>query len=1103
MSKLTSGRVKKLPQSGLTSDRYQFLGLNQAEPDLGDPLVGVSSIVAKPFPPGNQYVMINIGGDTGSRYWIDTNNLQVGTLSPGAFTIFNNDVQIGLANSFTTFNFVGTGVTVDFVGPSPEEQTGIATVRIAVVDVLAPGDDYQIPYNDPITGFLRGASGFAYRPDRNEAVGIGTELTNINYKLDVIGNVGISSTLYVDEIDVNFIDALDINVGTVTFTSGVGTDLSVEDISVGLGGTILKTVNSLVGIGSTLPQYDLDVNGDIRLGGLVYDFTGSTGTANEVLLSAGPNTPPAWGGVTNLTIGNAERVNILESDVDEAYPLGFATQYSAGQSSISVDSNTLVYNPGTNRLGIGTADPQYDLEVPGIIRAGQLIVNTITDEPDVVNTTSLGEAVLDSFLTSTFRSTRYTIQTTVTGQLREGRASIASTTSGQSYVLGTYTDVPVVAVTGVGTGALADITVQTETSPITASEDGIFTTSNNIAGVVTGTSLQFDQTLEPTDAEQSKLTSVTVTNTGAGFTDIPNIVVDSPIIAGNPVDGVGSGVTAVVTEVAMNVTNVVLNSGVTTSSVPVPQFTIPASGTAAQGYVEFGVSSFEVTQPGSAYTESPTVNYDQTPTVAPTTQVGLGISDANIQITGGSGHDVTTTFTVDPPPAGGVTATIILGTVDGGGAITDVDITNVGSGYTQIPNVTIGGAGVGGAVVLTEMIVTNIDVTDVGSGFGTSKPAITFTGGGGGAGAAATVSDVTITSIEVTNSGAGYTAADMPVTATFATLPGGSAETYNISVTNSGASAYLLTGSDRDSSFTSAANETITFVAGDTMRFDVNASGHPFYLKTSPGTGTGNQIPGVINNGAQVGLVTWTTSPGDEGTYYYQCSFHSSMVGTINVITGSGIGNTVALGVTSVTTTTGLGYTVAPGFTIDAPTIAPLTGAAFTSGIGYGPEFNILPGPGYGGTTVYYINGIDASTFRIATDVGVTDFVELGYDISLNPNAYIGGSISTITITEKGSGYATGDVLTVNNTDLSSPVGTGFTFSVNNLIESYQVSDLLLLQSSGSAVEEASVVEYAGIGNIENLGDYDADISGPNARLKFTPNYAFNTIKISRKGISP
>ena len=32
-----SKRVKRRDQSGITSDRYEFLGLDQAEPDLGDP----------------------------------------------------------------------------------------------------------------------------------------------------------------------------------------------------------------------------------------------------------------------------------------------------------------------------------------------------------------------------------------------------------------------------------------------------------------------------------------------------------------------------------------------------------------------------------------------------------------------------------------------------------------------------------------------------------------------------------------------------------------------------------------------------------------------------------------------------------------------------------------------------------------------------------------------------------------------------------------------------------------------------------------------------------------------------------------------------------
>ena len=50
MAKYNSGRERKFNASGLTTDRYQFLGLEQAEPDLGDPLVGVSSVGAKPAP---------------------------------------------------------------------------------------------------------------------------------------------------------------------------------------------------------------------------------------------------------------------------------------------------------------------------------------------------------------------------------------------------------------------------------------------------------------------------------------------------------------------------------------------------------------------------------------------------------------------------------------------------------------------------------------------------------------------------------------------------------------------------------------------------------------------------------------------------------------------------------------------------------------------------------------------------------------------------------------------------------------------------------------------------------------------------------------------
>ena len=74
---------------------------------------------------------------------------------------------------------------------------------------------------------------------------------------------------------------------------------------------------------------------------------------------------------------------------------------------------------------------------------------------------------------------------------------------------------------------------------------------------------------------------------------------------------------------------------------------------------------------------------------------------------------------------------------------------------------------------------------------------------------------------------------------------------------------------------------SVTINVGDTVDFAVDASGHPFYLKTVQGTGTGDLINGVTNNGATNGTVSWT--PTTAGTYYYQCSLHNGMNGTITV----------------------------------------------------------------------------------------------------------------------------------------------------------------------------------------------------------------------------
>ena len=100
--------------------------------------------------------------------------------------------------------------------------------------------------------------------------------------------------------------------------------------------------------------------------------------------------------------------------------------------------------------------------------------------------------------------------------------------------------------------------------------------------------------------------------------------------------------------------------------------------------------------------------------------------------------------------------------------------------------------------------------------------------------------------------------------------------TYNLAVGNIGGSDYTFTGHDRNSGYTSKTDPNLSFKKGDIINFEMNASGHPFWIKTAPVTGTGSQYnTGVTNNGtATGGTITWDTSAVPVGTYYYICQLH-------------------------------------------------------------------------------------------------------------------------------------------------------------------------------------------------------------------------------------
>tara|TARA_B100001057_G_scaffold281242_2_gene281586 strand:+ start:2205 stop:4445 length:2241 start_codon:yes stop_codon:yes gene_type:complete len=103
--------------------------------------------------------------------------------------------------------------------------------------------------------------------------------------------------------------------------------------------------------------------------------------------------------------------------------------------------------------------------------------------------------------------------------------------------------------------------------------------------------------------------------------------------------------------------------------------------------------------------------------------------------------------------------------------------------------------------------------------------------------------------------------------------------TWNITMTATGSSAYIVSGEDRIYEGTNASagvnNRGITAHPGDTVIINNQASGgHPLYIRQS-----GSNVAGVTGQGTST--VTFTL-PDSTVIYDYVCDFHSSMTGTIS-----------------------------------------------------------------------------------------------------------------------------------------------------------------------------------------------------------------------------
>ena len=127
-----------------------------------------------------------------------------------------------------------------------------------------------------------------------------------------------------------------------------------------------------------------------------------------------------------------------------------------------------------------------------------------------------------------------------------------------------------------------------------------------------------------------------------------------------------------------------------------------------------------------------------------------------------------------------------------------------------------------------------------------------------------------------------------------------------LDVSNNGASDYTIKSSDN----VSFNDPTITLIRGKTYEFEVSSPGHPFWIKTAQTTGSSDIFTdGITNNGTTNGKITFTVPLDGPDTLYYNCQFHSSMTGAINLIESEGV-NILTSTTTSSSGGGGYGYSL-------------------------------------------------------------------------------------------------------------------------------------------------------------------------------------------------
>jgi len=1005
-----------------------------------------------------------------------------------------------------------------------------------------------VPNTDGVQSIYLDSNGIAYNPSTNR-LGIGTTAPSAN--LNVSGSTLLSGNNVLSGVTtVN--NTLDINVSNLRYipsTNRLGIGTTSPGSTLAIGGTITEEFAG--------QYWNVVTQADVGYGASqvpLNQFLGQLAFLDEYLPPQFRNTEVVTTSTSNVALdsldGNFERsarYNIQVTCNGQLIGSGTSassrsvTSLAQGKDYVSGNYTNILL---TNTQGTGidaranlTVTPEATLTLNAIQNgefAFQEDVSALNvNKPILFNQAIPPTAAENSRVTSLSvvnAGSGYTSFPTVTisnptnnpaiagvSGIGSTATAVVSTMAVANFVLttpGIHTSIPTVTFsTPIGIGTTATGTVGFGISTISVTSSGSNYSYIPTVSVSLGNTVGTSATARVSSAF---LTNIRISEIGYGYAgtsgaNYPIITVQSPT----------SGTTAIATVTTLGISTFFeINSpGIGYTRPPSLTVASPGIGTTAIIGNTLGVVTFTNVSPGSGYTIAPTLSLSPVVTNL-STRVGMGISQTGILIFGGGGYAENPIITFNP--VGGIgTGAAADAQINISGQVESVTVTNTGFGYTVPPTIifTGGSPSVSAAATITTLFLTDIIVFR--TGFGVTVVPTVFLSPSGGLGNGASATPVMgIGTVFVLENGSGYTSTPaIAVTAIDGATGSGATVTSlglgvtssNISITNPGI-GYTFVPTITISSPTGIGTSAIGSAGMGISSIVVVSPGFGYSSIIPPisFSGGGQQQDGTTGTGSGVGaavstIITTNVYITNVGAGYTQFDLAQSGIATFNP---TGTAGTVGFGVSTFTITNlGIGYTTAQAaaIIISNPNIGSGITATAIAGLGFP---GVLPGPGYGVTTqIYYIASVPSSTtLRLSTKPGIgtlsqTDVANTGFVVN-NPKVFAGGNISGVSVVSPGSGYTSGSIVSVINTFDGGNVGTGFSF-VASPVDNFQFSDVLLLQSNGSANPSADFMEYSTIANEEILGSFSASmIAGSNptytANLLFTPTYRNNTIKISR-----